>query len=59
MFDTLIEYASLNMDLTNDDNETPLSMCLLRDETLGKDCMAAKLIAKGCSLNLLHPETGE
>lgn len=58
VFDELLQFASLNLDLLTNSNQSALSLSLTSDSDLSDQCMAAKLIAKGCAVNTKHPETG-
>ena len=59
VFDVLLQYASLDLDLLTKDNQSALLLSLSSESDLSDECMAAKLISKGCAVNTKHPDTGK
>ena len=59
VFDVLLQYASLDLDLLTKDNQSALSLSLSSESDLSDKCMAAKLMSKGCAVNTKHPDTGK
>ena len=62
MFDTLLDHPETDLDLLTNTSLSALSLalnCYTEESQLTDDSMAAKLIDKGCAVNVAHPDTGE
>ncbi|XP_067934786.1 rabankyrin-5-like [Watersipora subatra] len=62
VFSTLLEHSGTDLNLLTNSNQSALSIALSEssdDGILDDSCMAAKLIDKGCAVNVKHPDTGE
>ena len=62
VFDTLLDHPETDLDLLTNTSLSALSLalnCHTEESQLTDDSMAAKLIDKGCAVNVAHPDTGE
>ncbi|CAH1801017.1 unnamed protein product [Owenia fusiformis] len=62
VFETLLNHASLNLELQNQESQTVLWLALQAEgqqTNYGPDCLAAKLVKRGSSTNAVNISTGD